>query len=107
MCEQQRRRSACASAQADQRLCCSLSSFFFSTKKRLTNLNGEQNDTGNLLVFHRICHFRAIQPFDYLYESSAHVLQKCWDLIYKQAWDHIYNSSFELMCSLRSENLTH
>ena len=39
-------------------------SSFFSTKKRLTNLNGEQNDTGNLLVFHRICHFRAIQPFD-------------------------------------------
>ena len=38
--------------------------FLFSTKKRLTNLNGEQNDTGNLLVFHRICHFRAIQPFD-------------------------------------------
>ena len=38
--------------------------FFFSTKKRLTNLNGEQNDTRNLLVFHRICHFRAIQPFD-------------------------------------------
>ena len=37
---------------------------FFSTKKRLTNLNGEQNDTRNLLVFHRICHFRAIQPFD-------------------------------------------
>ena len=42
------------------------SSFFFSTKKRITNLNGEQNDTGNLLVFHRICHFRAIQPFDFV-----------------------------------------
>ena len=41
-------------------------SSFFSTKKRLTNLNVEQNDTGNLLVFHRICHFKAIQPFDYL-----------------------------------------
>ena len=40
-------------------------SSFFSTKKRLTNLNGEQNDTENLLVFHRICHFRANQPFDY------------------------------------------
>ena len=39
-------------------------SSFFSTKKRLTNLNGEQNDTGNLLVSHRICHFRAIHPFD-------------------------------------------
>ena len=39
--------------------------FFFSTKKRLTNLNGEQNDTWNLLVSHRICHFRAIQPFDF------------------------------------------
>ena len=37
----------------------------FSTKKRLTNLNGEQNDTGNLLASHRICHFRAIQPFDF------------------------------------------
>ena len=36
----------------------------FSTKKRLTNLNGEQNDTWNLLVSHRIYHFRAIQPFD-------------------------------------------
>ena len=45
------------------------SSFFFSTKKRLTNLNGEQNDTGNLLVFHRICHFRAIQPFDFFLSS--------------------------------------
>ena len=43
------------------------SSFFFSTKKRLTNLNREQNDTWNLLVSHRICHFRAIQPFDYKY----------------------------------------
>ena len=39
-------------------------SSFFSTKKHLTNLNGEKNDTGNLLVSHRICHFRAIQPFD-------------------------------------------
>ena len=37
---------------------------FFLTKKRLTYLNGEQNDTWNLLVSHRICHFRAIQPFD-------------------------------------------
>ena len=37
----------------------------FSTKKRLTNLNGEQNDTWNLLVSHRICHFRAVQPFDF------------------------------------------
>ena len=36
----------------------------FSKKKRLTNLYGEQNDTGNLLVFLRICHFRAIQHFD-------------------------------------------
>ena len=36
------------------------SSFFFSTKKLLTNLNGEQNDTWNLLVSHIICHFRAI-----------------------------------------------
>ena len=41
-------------------------SSFFSTKKCITNLNGEQNDTGNLLVFHRICHFRAIQPFDFV-----------------------------------------
>ena len=40
------------------------SSVFFSTKKCLTNLNGEQTDTWNLLVSHRICHFRAIQPFD-------------------------------------------
>ena len=40
-------------------------SSFFLTKKRLTNLNGEQNDTWNLLVSHRICHFRAVQPFDY------------------------------------------
>ena len=64
MCEQQRRRSACASVQADQCLCCSLKLVFFSTKKRLINLNGEQNDTRNLLVSHRICHFRAIQPFD-------------------------------------------
>ena len=39
-------------------------SSFFSTKKRLTNLNGEQNDIWNLLVSHRICHFRAIQSFD-------------------------------------------
>ena len=29
-------------------------------------LNGEQNDTWNLLVSHRICHFRAIQSFDFL-----------------------------------------
>ena len=28
--------------------------------------NGEQNDTWNLLVSHRICHFRAIQPFDFI-----------------------------------------
>ena len=42
---------------------------FFSTKKRLANLNGEQNDTGNLLVSHRICHFRAIQPFDFLLDD--------------------------------------
>ena len=42
-------------------VCCSS---FFPSKKCLTNLNGEQNDTWNLLVSHRICHFRAIQPFD-------------------------------------------
>ena len=46
-------------------VCCS-SFFFFSTKKRLTHLNGEGNDTWNLLVSHRICHFRAIQPFDFI-----------------------------------------
>ena len=42
------------------------SSFIFSMKKSLTYLHvsGEQNDTLNLLVSHRICHFRAIQPFD-------------------------------------------
>ena len=40
------------------------SSFSFSMKKRLTYLNGEQNDTWNLLVSHRLYHFRAIQPFD-------------------------------------------
>ena len=39
-------------------------SSFFSPKKRLTYLSGEQNDTWNLIVSHRICHFRAIQPFD-------------------------------------------
>ena len=49
------------------------SSSFFSTKKRLTNLNGEQNDTWNLLVSHRICHFRAIQPFDFV--SCLYILQ--------------------------------
>ena len=47
------------------------SSFFFSTKKRLTNLNGEQNDTWNLLVSHRICHFRAIQPFDTMWKWNV------------------------------------
>ena len=47
--------------------CGSFFFFFFSTKKRLTNLNGEQNDTWNLLVSHRICHFRAIQPFDFVF----------------------------------------
>ena len=47
-------------------------SSFFSTKKRLTNLNGEQNNTGNLLVSHRIRHFRAIQPFDFSF-GWAHV----------------------------------
>ena len=51
------------------------SSFYFSTKKRLTNLNGEQNDTGNLLVSHRICHFRAIQPFDLLWQKWQKMYQ--------------------------------
>ena len=46
---------------------CSSFFFFFPTKKRLTTLNGEQNDTWNLLVCHRICHFRAIQPFDFVF----------------------------------------
>ena len=46
------------------------SSFFFFSTKHLTNLNGEQNDTWNLLVSHRICHFRAIQPFDLLISVS-------------------------------------
>ena len=41
------------------------SSFFFFMKKRLTNLNEEQNDTWTLLISHIICHFRAIQPFDF------------------------------------------
>ena len=39
-------------------------SLLFPTKKRLANFNGEQNDTWNLIVSHRICHFRAVQPFD-------------------------------------------
>ena len=48
-------------------------SLFFSTKKRLTTLNGEQNDTWNLLVSHRICHFRALQPFDiFISEVDIH-----------------------------------
>ena len=46
-------------------------SSFFSTKKRLTNLNGEQNNTWNLLVSHRSCHFRAIQPFDLIWPSTT------------------------------------
>ena len=48
-------------------------------KERLTNLNGEQNDTGNLLVSHRICHFRAIQPFDSLSSKpkGLHQRNKC------------------------------
>ena len=50
------------------------SSFFFSTKKCLTYLNGEQNDTWNLLVSHRICHFRAIQPFDCFMEFQKKTL---------------------------------
>ena len=58
--------------------CGSFFFFFFSTKKRLTYLNGEQNDTWNLLVSHRICHFRAIQPFDILlvHMRSAHYPHK-------------------------------
>ena len=52
------------------------SSFSFSTKKRLTNLNGEQNDTWNLLVSHRICHFRAIQPFDLLWLTHFYALER-------------------------------
>ena len=55
MCEQQRCRSAALLFAI---------AHLFSTKKRLTNLNGEQNDTWNLLVSHRICYFRAVQPFD-------------------------------------------
>ena len=47
---------------------------FFSTKKLLTNLNGEQNDTGNLLVSHRICHFRAIQPFEFYTDFRSDLL---------------------------------
>ena len=45
-----------------------------STKKRLTNLNGEQNATWNLLVSHRIYHFRAIQPFDFICVVELHIL---------------------------------
>ena len=48
---------------------------FFSTKKRLTNLKGEQNDTWNLLVSHRICHFRAIQPFDFVISYPLFLLR--------------------------------
>ena len=46
ICEQQRRRSACASAQSDQRLCCSLSryynssSFYIQNFKRLPSFCG-------------------------------------------------------------------
>ena len=47
---------------------------FSSMKKRFTNLNGEQNDTWNLLVSHWICHFRAIQPFDFLFGTIAYDL---------------------------------
>ena len=46
--------------------------FFFFEKKRLTNLNGEQNDTWNLLVSHWICHFRAIQPLIFYVNIYIH-----------------------------------
>ena len=55
------------------------SSFCFFSTKHLTNLNGEQNDTWNLLVSHRICHFRAIQPFDLLtYVSQQLKMLQVW-----------------------------
>ena len=59
---------------------------FFSTKKRLTNLNGEQNDTWNLLVSHRIYHFRAIQPFDRLLASNEIIAIQFSGLDYKPYW---------------------
>ena len=66
MCEQQRRNQPAHLRRLISAFLVRCSSFFFSTKKRFTNLNGEQNDTWNLLVSHRICHFRSIQPFDLL-----------------------------------------
>ena len=48
------------------------SSFFFR-RRSASQTNGEQNDTWNLLVSHRTCHFRAIQPFD-LSSEDKHVL---------------------------------
>ena len=48
------------------------SSSFFD-EEASHKLNGEQNDTWNLLVSHRICHFSAIQSFDSLSQSNAKV----------------------------------
>ena len=56
-------------------------------KKHPTNLNGEQNDTGNLLVSHRICHFRAIQSFDIKLSYGRVVERACCN------WGHTRISS--------------
>ena len=77
------------------------SSFFFSTKKHLTYLNGEQNDTWNLLVSHRICHFRAILPFDYLWrplgrfnkqQIDEHCLYTC-----SSRWEGLLDNIFSYL----------
>ena len=85
-------------------------SSFLSTKKRLTNLNGEQNDTWDLLVSHRICHFRAIQPFDYLWQPFLHKFDKepnsySFAILYGQhAMAYVALKSYQL-CLISCQNI--
>ena len=72
ICEQQRRRSACASAQSDQRLCCSLptfyntSSFYIRNFKPLSSFCGSTGRFESTLVGN---------PEDRFSRDEAHINQ--------------------------------
>ena len=72
ICEQQRRRLACASAQSDQRLCCSLpgqyniSSFYFYNFKTLASLCSLAGRFESYLVKN---------PEDRFSRDGAHIIQ--------------------------------
>ena len=84
-CEQQKRRSACASAQADQRLCHSLS----------VNCNSQTNYRNNFDNLASLCSWTGwFEPYLVAYHEGRFYLEEphiMWSVLFSNEQAHLYN----------------